>query len=55
MAGAVTEATVSDEKDTDKERPGQGLVVEEAAPRLKKPPLLYWSMVAGAWSRLATS
>jgi len=39
MAGAVTEATLSDEKDTDKERPGQGLVVEEAAPRLKKPPL----------------
>jgi len=30
---------VSDEKDTGKEQPGQGLVVEEAAPRLAKPPL----------------
>ena len=30
---------VSSEKDNGQERPGQGLVVEEASPRLKKPPL----------------
>ena len=30
---------MSSEKDSGQERPGQGLVVEEAAPRLKKPPL----------------
>jgi ATP-dependent Clp protease adaptor protein ClpS len=30
---------VSSDKDNGLERPGQGLVVEEASPRLKKPPL----------------
>jgi len=30
---------VSGGKDNGQEQPGQGLVVEEAAPRLKKPPL----------------
>jgi ATP-dependent Clp protease adaptor protein ClpS len=30
---------VSSESDNPQERPGQGLVVEEALPRLKKPPL----------------
>ena len=30
---------MSSEKDNGQERPGQGLVVEEASPRLKKPPL----------------
>jgi ATP-dependent Clp protease adaptor protein ClpS len=30
---------VSSEQDNGRERPGQGLVVEEASPRLKKPPL----------------
>jgi ATP-dependent Clp protease adaptor protein ClpS len=30
---------VSSEQDNGQERPGQGLVVEEASPRLKRPPL----------------
>ena len=30
---------MSGEQDNGKERPGQGLVVEEATPRLKRPPL----------------
>ena len=30
---------MSAQKDNGQERPGQGLVVEEASPRLKKPPL----------------
>ena len=39
MPDSATEPRVSGENESGKERPGQGLVVEEALPRLKKPPL----------------